>query len=312
NWFYFIYDLRKLFKKKKYDIVHLNSSNTLIGVFSTLFFYTKPKIVFTFHGLSFLDKNYQADFWVKAFSKLYFKACLLFVDQSVFVCNLNLEHSQKLKLPRSSRVIYNGLDEEELSFLSAKESRMYFSNKCGQDFTNCFLIGSTGRLAYPKNYEFLIINFYRIQKSIPNAKVIIIGDGPNFKKYSKMLKERQLENDFFFVGALKDSYKYIKAFDVFTLPSCFEGLSISLIEALFAEIPILASDVGGNSEIVTKEFCQLFILNDIDDFLTKLHFIKNNINIIVEGNIKQKKNFSLAKMMNEYVDLYKNTIKATN
>lgn len=112
------------------------------------------------------------------------------------------------------------------------------------------------------------------------------------------------EQDFFLVGALKESYKYIKAFDVFVLPSRYEGLSISLLEALFAGIPILATNVGGNSEIVNHDARQLYELNNYNEFIKKLLIIKNNKEDIANYNLSLKSKFELDTMIESYIKIY--------
>lgn len=84
-----------------------------------------------------------------------------------------------------------------------------------------------------------------------------------------------------------------------------------MIEAVFAEIPILASNVGGNIENVGGDIRQVFELNNIDDYINKLIEIIKNKSLFVEHNIKLKKNFALEKMVQEYVNLYESVIKWT-
>ncbi|MFA7229287.1 MAG: glycosyltransferase [Melioribacteraceae bacterium] len=302
--FYFIYDLYRLLKVMDYDLVHLNSSNTLIGAISTFFLMKKPKTIFTFHGLSFIDKNYKTKFYIKFLAKLYFKVFLKTVDKTVFVSSINYAESIEAKIVKTGEVIINGLDEVNMHFLNKNEARDYFSGKCKMNLDNNFLIGSTGRLAYQKNYEFLIENFPAIKKRIPGVKAIIIGDGPSFSKYKRQIVEMGLEKDLFLVGSIKDSYRYIKAFDVFTLPSRYEGLSISLIEAVIAEIPILASNVGGNPENVGNCDRQLFNLNDSDDYINKLLVIKDDKEYFTKYNAALKSKFSLEYMVDSYQKLY--------
>ncbi|MEW5843091.1 MAG: glycosyltransferase [Bacteroidota bacterium] len=304
NSFYFIFDLHRLLKRNNYDIVHLNSSNTLFGAISTYLLKKKPRTLFTFHGLSLLDKNYKTSRTIKFLAKVYFRFFLQFVDKTVFVSKLNFDESNESGFIRNIEVIYNGLDEKEMSFLCKDEARKYFCDKCGTDFSDSFLIGTTGRLAYQKNYEFLINNFSLIKEKIPEAKIIIIGEGPNYDMFSKKICTLGIANDFFLVGPIKESYRYIKAFDVFTLPSRYEGLSISLIEAIFADIPILASDVGGNSEIVGNGSNQLFRLDDPIDYVLKLLEIHRDRNRFIESNSKLKGNFSIDKMVRSYRKLY--------
>ncbi len=304
NSFYFIYDLYRLLKANSYDIIHLNSSNTLIGAISSFFLKKRPKAVFTFHGLSFIDKNYQANFFFKMLAKFYYKFLLNTLDRVVFECNLNYKEVKEAGMVKNAEVIYNGLDEAEMNFLSEKDARAFFSDKCGLDLTDFFLIGSTGRLIYQKNYEFLIRNYLKIKERIPNAKVVIVGDGPDRENYEGLIQKYGIQNDFFLVGELKNSHQYMKGFDVFTLSSRYEGVSISLIEALYAEIPILASNVGGNPDVVGNNQNQLFTLDDFDDYLSKLVDIKSNREEIIKLNASIKHRFSLESFMNHYKDLF--------
>jgi glycosyltransferase involved in cell wall biosynthesis len=304
NSFYFIYDFYRFLITKDFQLIHLNSSNTLVGSLSAKLLKQKPKVVFTFHGLSFLDKHFNKNWFIKYFAKLYFKLFMKIVDASVFVSRLNFDESKQAGIVKYGNVILNGLDESQMKYLQPEEARRYFSGLCGIDCKNNFVIGSTGRLAYQKNYEFFIENFEKIKNRIPNAKIVIIGDGPDHDKFKKRIEQLGIQNDFYLVGAIKDSYQYIKAFDVFALPSRYEGLSISLIEAIFAGCPILASDVGGNSEIVDKNSPQLFELDNIDDFIGKLIIIKDNRERFINENLQLKEKFALKIMVDKYQKLY--------
>lgn len=304
NSFYFIYDMYLLIRKKDYDIIHLNSSNTLIGVISAKLLRKKPKTLFTFHGLSFIDRNFSSNAIIKSFARIYYKLLLKAVDKIVFECETNMNELKNESMIKSAEVIYNGLEEKNMHFMSKNEARKYFSDKTGFDLTNSFIIGSTGRLAYQKNYEFLIQNFYLIKEKIPEAKVVIIGDGLDRDNYLQQIEKHGITKDFFLLGELKDSHQYMQGFDLFTLPSRYEGVSISLIEALYAPIAILASNVGGNSDIVGNDERQLFCFNNIEEYLEKIYKIYKNRNGIIEHNSLLKERFSLKKMTISYIKLY--------
>ena len=309
NSLYFIYDLRRLAKRNRYDVIHLNSSNTLIGAIAASLLKEKPKTVFTFHGLSFIDKNYRANSFFKMLANYYYKILLRTVDKVVFECNLNYKEVKEAGMIKEAEVIYNGLDEKEMKFLASEEARTFFSGKCGMDLKNSFLIGSTGRLIYQKNYEFLIRNFSRIKEKIPNAKVVIVGEGPDRANYEELIKKHEIENDFFLIGELKNSSQYLKGFDLFTLSSRYEGVSISLIEALYAGIPILASNVGGNPDVVGNNSYELFDLDNFDDYLSKLLIIRGKREEIIHYNVSVKSRFSLESFMNHYKNLFDGMIK---
>jgi len=304
NAIYFVFQLRNLLKSKNYDVVHLNSSNTLIGSVSSSFMKRKPKMVFTFHGLSFIDKNFSPNFLIKYLATLYFRFFLKAVDEVVFECKLNYEELTGSGMVKIAKIIHNGLDPNDLDYLSAADAREYFSKACGVDLSKCFIVGSTGRLAYQKNYDFLIRNFHSIKKNIPNLKVIIIGDGQDHELYKRQINELGIQNDFFLLGEKKNSHRFLNGFDVFTLTSRYEGVAISLIEAIYSDVPVLVSNVGGNPDVVGGDKNQLFELNDIDDYINKLTKILENRKSIVGHNVKLRSEFSLATMAESYKELY--------
>jgi glycosyltransferase involved in cell wall biosynthesis len=289
---FFIFEIKKFLDKEKFDVVHFNSTNALFGAIGAKIAKNKPKTVFTFHGLSVLDPNYKKGYLLKIIYWLTFKFLLLFIDTPVFVCKNNLEVARKIKLIKNGVVIYNGIPMPE--FLEREVARKFFEEKTKMDLKEKFIIGSIGRLDYAKNYEFIIRNFSEILKNKPNAICIIIGDGPERKKYDNLIKKLKLQDKIFLIGELSNAPQYIKGFDLFILPSRYEGLSITLIEAVFAQIPILASDVGGNKEIV-NENC-VFNLNNKEGVLDK---IKKS-----EVPISKKEFFAIEKMTKEYFNLF--------
>jgi glycosyltransferase involved in cell wall biosynthesis len=290
---FFIFEIKKFLDKEKFDVCHFNSTNALFSAIGAKISKSKPKTVFTFRGLSILDPNYKKSFWLKPIYWLVFKFLLSFVDIPVFVSNKNLEDAKKLKLVKNGVVIYNGIPEPE--FLERETARKFFEEKIKVDLKDKFVIGSIGRLDYQKNYEFLIKVFPEILKIKPEAIAIIIGEGQERKKLEDLLKKENLKEKIFLIGELKDSSKYLKGFDLFILPSRYEGLSITLIEVLFAEIPVMASDVGGNKEILGEDY--VFNLKNQLHFLSK---IKKNL----YPPKSKKEIFKIQETVNNYLKIY--------
>jgi glycosyltransferase involved in cell wall biosynthesis len=292
---FFIFEIKKFLDKEKFDICHFNSTNALFGAIGAKISKSKPKTIFTIHGLSILDPNYKKNFWLKPIYWLIFKFLLSFVDVPVFVSKKNLEDAKKLKLVKDGVVIYNGIPQPE--FLEKEIARKFFEEKTKINLENKFLIGSIGRLDYQKNYEFFIKIFPEILKIKPEAIAIIVGEGPERKELESLIKKTNLKEKIFLIGELKDASKYIRAFDLFILPSRYEGLSITLIEALFAQILILASDVGGNKEIIGEDF--VFELDNKTDFLLKFKMILES-----SPKILKKEEFTLLSMISNYLQLF--------
>jgi len=293
--FKFISELKAYVVQEKFTVVHLNSSNALFGVWGLAKLNPQPKIIFTVHGLSFLDPNHRANFALDFAYRLFFKNAWKKVSSLVFVSRLNYQSAKKNNLIKSGETIYNGLDLPANYFLEKSEAIKFLAEKTGMDLDKSYVYGSIGRLAYPKNYEFLINAQIELRKTRPQAKLIIIGEGPERLKYEAMIKSYRLEKEIFLVGEIKEASRYLRAFDLFVLPSIFEGMSLSLIEASLSGIPILASRVGGNEEIIGVENC--FVLNDQADFLEKLNLVKPLEN---SDNL-----FQLDEMVSKYQNIYR-------
>lgn len=321
----FISELKNFVVKNSIDVVHLNSSNALLGVWPLYCLKRrtgKPKIIFTVHGLSLIDGQHKTNKLIKRVYRLFFKLAFKKLDHFVFVSKNNFNFAKKIGLLdaglfKKANTIYNGLDfpsdyfysrdkaRELLKLKLLGENRELLADNLDTFFSNTsFIYGSIGRLAYPKNYEFLISSFKDLKTDIPEIKLLIIGEGPEKIKYQQMIKAYNLTNEIILLGELKEASRFLKALNLFVLPSVFEGLSLSLIEASMAKVPSLASLVGGNEEIVGREYC--FPLNDVNKFITKLkHIYKNETSGICALKTQLPNNlFSAQKMSEKYLDLY--------
>lgn len=310
----FIAELKKYAAAEKFDVVHLNSTNALLGVWGLNRLKPKPRLIFTVHGLSLLDNGHQALGILKAAYRLFFKAAFKKLDGLVFVSRLNLESALKsglLKggLKAKSHLIYNGLDFAP-AYLSNREEarrellrRLKLNPESATDFQAAFIYGSIGRLAYPKNYEFLINAHKAVRAIKPTAKLLLIGEGPEREKYEGLIKSYRLENEIYLSGEIKNAGRYLRVFDLFVLPSVFEGLSLSLIEAVRAGVPVLASRVGGNEEIVGVEKC--FTLNGQAEFLKKIKSVPAADRPDADYQpAVNRPDFSAAAMIKGYLEIY--------
>ena len=91
----------------------------------------------------------------------------------------------------------------------------------------------------------LISAFSELVKARPKAELWLVGDGPNFDKAKRQVSDLGLEKNVKFWGLQSDVFKFLNEADVFVLPSKYEGMPMTLIEAMGSGMPIIASDVGG-------------------------------------------------------------------
>ncbi|MEA1962804.1 MAG: glycosyltransferase [Patescibacteria group bacterium] len=296
----FLFEFKNYLKLNNFDIIHINSTNALLAGIGAK--QTKTKTIFTFRGMSLLDSNYKKNQFLKIIYRLYFKFLLKYIDKPVFVSKFNYDFAIKEKIIKKGNVVYNGLNKERLKFYNKKKVKNLLASHLNADLNDKFIIGTIGRHCYAKNYKFLINIFPDILKINPFAVCVIIGGfGEETGKYKKLIKKLNLKNKIFLTGKINNASKFISAFDLFTLVSRYEGMPITLIESLFAGLPILASRVGGILEMLNNDSRQLFELNNKNDFLKKFITLSQEEEII--KNIK-KNNCELA----EKYDI-KNTAK---
>jgi glycosyltransferase involved in cell wall biosynthesis len=140
-------------------------------------------------------------------------------------------------------VVYDGFELNGVTHGSNARQRLGVPAKA------C-LIGCAGQFVAEKGHEGLIRAFARISQVIPNATLVLIGDGELKDEYLKLVQKLGLEGKVLFPGFVPDLGSVLPALDLFVFPSLHEGLGSSLLAAMACEVPICASRAGGIPEIV--------------------------------------------------------------
>ncbi|MBA3047018.1 glycosyltransferase [Patescibacteria group bacterium] len=147
-------------------------------------------------------------------------------------------------------VIYNSVDFIDLDSLESKTKAARDSLK----LENFKIIMTAGRLVPWKGADGLIksLAYLKEDKSLPLVKLIIVGDGPDRGRLEELAKEQEAGDTVIFTGKipLEEVYAYYNLADVFVLNSQYEGLSHVILEALSLGKPVIASNCGGNPEVV--------------------------------------------------------------
>jgi len=145
-------------------------------------------------------------------------------------------------------VVYNGVDIKKFLPGSAKgdvRKKFHINNEDR-------VIGTVGRLSPEKGFEHLISAIRNMVKEYPRIKVLISGGGN--EEYRHYLQEKinklKLSSNIIFMGFYKDIPQILKCMDVYCLPSLSEGFNRSLLEEMACGLPVIATRVGGNIEIV--------------------------------------------------------------
>lgn len=108
------------------------------------------------------------------------------------------------------------------------------------------IIGAAGRLAFQKGFDVLL----RAMRDVDNATAVIVGDGEDRGQLQELARRLGVAGRTIWRGWADDVVPHVRSFDVFVLPSRFEGFPLAVLEALLAEKPVVAADVGSVGEVV--------------------------------------------------------------
>jgi sugar transferase (PEP-CTERM/EpsH1 system associated) len=112
------------------------------------------------------------------------------------------------------------------------------------------IIGTIGRLTEQKGTEYLIRAFAGLARDIPDLALVVVGDGELRPGLERLASELGAGSSVVFAGIREEIPEFLNLFDLFVLPSLWEGQPLTLLEAMAAGKPVIAADVGGNVEIL--------------------------------------------------------------
>lgn len=123
-----------------------------------------------------------------------------------------------------------------------------------------FVIGNVGRFAYQKNHEFLVEVFYEIKKRIPEAILLLRGEGELQESIENRIEQLKLQKSVKIIGRTDDLGGIFSAMDVFLLPSLYEGFPAALVEAQTSGLPCIVSDSVSKETKITPLVCYRSLL----------------------------------------------------
>lgn len=240
-----LWKLRQYIKHNKIELVHSHGKGA--GMYARPLRVLCPgiKVVHTFHGI-YLEQ------YGTALKRVYcFIERILRHWTDTFICVSESEREEALRwgfaFPNAIKVIANGVDLELYKNEMVNRSIYFNEFELPQ---NAYVIGCVARLEVMKGHEYLLRAFEIINRKYHQTRLILIGDGPARQEIENLIKELQLENKVVLAGFRHDVPKLLKIMDLFVSASLKEGMPYTLIEALAAGVPVVATDVIGNRDVV--------------------------------------------------------------
>jgi glycosyltransferase involved in cell wall biosynthesis len=226
--------LRKLVAHQKYDLLHANEPHALTALWLSGSAKHAPlvisrRVAYPLGQSPLARKRYQAAERVLAVSR--------FVAESVLQSGVAAE---KLE------IIYDGVELPHLANVEARERARRLWGVSQIDL----LMGCIGYLLPEKGQEFALRALRNVRAKIPNARLLLAGDGPCREKLESLAQQLGLKDGVIFAGFVEDVSQAYAAMDVFVFPSLAEPLGTSLLAAMAWGLPVLAVASGGVQEVV--------------------------------------------------------------
>ena len=272
------FKIRKILKKEQFDAIYLHTTLAAFWVrFAMWGIKKRPTVVNTVHGYLFSSKSS----WLKR--KIYLSAerVLRRRTNHIFVMNEEDFHiATENKLCTGRVVLIDGMGIAE-SRLLKKEPKNHTNDIKTQVFV--------GEISKRKNQIFLV----KALEKLENMHLVLVGDGDERKNIESYARKHNLSNRITITGFTKDVKRYLSEADMYVSASTIEGLPFNIIEAMSASLPIVASDIKGQRDLLPKE-C-LYPLNDEDAYVELVKNIcqknqdfnieKYKLNVVVEKNV---------------------------
>lgn len=289
--------LSSFIRERRYDIVQTHDTTPLLYTALAKCYYPDFRHIYTEHsGIYSCHPRHRFMTWL----------ALLSTDHAVMVSKNLLSFYQShfpLTKPETS-VIYNGLDFP-VAPINARDS---VSKEFGIS-AGVAIVGTAVRFYPQKGIRYLIEAIPTVLAVHPETIFLLVGDGVERQMLERMAETAGIKEHVIFAGFRRDIARLIGAMDIYVLPSLWEGLPLALIEALMAKKAVVATDVGGNTEMIENGRTGFIVPPQKSDLLAeRLISLIGSERLRDEfsenGQLYAKKHFSLAAMVADYERLY--------
>ena len=306
--FFALVDLYISIKRNRVDIVHTHSSKAgILGRLAARFAGVKV-IMHTVHGWSFNDC--QSLIKRKLFLWLE-KIVASFTDALIVVSDYDKKKGLDNHIGKKYQyqLIRYGIDY--LEFDRAKGQNLKKELRIDP---NNLLVGMIACFKPQKSPQDFVRLAYLVNQIIPNVKFLLVGDGILRRDIEKLIDKFKLQNNVILTGWRRDIPRILSAIDVFVLTSLWEGLPVSVLEAMVASKPVVATRTGGIAEIVFEGKTGFLVEpGNTKDMAEKLRIL------LKDGAMRDQmgrnardsldSDFNLENMVSNTQDLYGNLIK---
>jgi glycosyltransferase involved in cell wall biosynthesis len=287
----------RLVREEKVDLIHAHEFDANVHGMVVAAFAGIPMVA-TVHGRSY--------FWEKARRRAAYRLVSRYAQMVAVSEDLKRFLIDQVGIRQNRvQVIYNGVDE---SAGFDRNDVAQYKKDLGVPHDD-MVVGVIGNLYPIKGHTYLLQAIPQILRTCPQTSFLFIGRGELEVPLKTQVKELGVEEKVRFLGLRQDIPTLLSVMDIFAMPSLSEGLSIALLEAMAAAKPVVATDVGGNPELVASGETGLLVPpSDADALAMKICELLQNRELAsslgANALAKVNRDFTVDAMITKYERLY--------
>ena len=266
---------------KKYDYIHLQTgaASEVIYAFPFCLFY----------GIKVISHSHNGNGY-NPFINMIFRPILNLVTCKWLACSKVAAEWLFGNEADKAIIINNGIDTER--FIYREEKRNLIRSKYG--IKDELVIGHIGRFSEQKNHEKIIEVFSEIKKKVSDAKLLLVGVGEKEELIKNIVNSMDCKEDIILAGKQMETEAYYSAFDVFLMPSLYEGLPIVGIEAQSTGLPCFFSDGIDKQILISNRATMIALSNSAKDWaITIVSAIDSKENRECYAKVIEEKGYSI-------------------
>lgn len=301
--------LTRFLRDAGYTIVHTHSSKPGFVGRRAACRAGVPGIVHTVHGFGFHEESGPVAQRVFVQAE---RTAARWCHRIVTVSDFHRQRALEVGIGHPDQVVAipNGVPEDRVAVTSKQGETREALGLSGE-----FVVLSTGRLAEQKGLEYLIRAAPLLAESVPNICVLLAGDGPLRADLESLVSTLGVQDTVRFLGFRTDIGDLLRAADVVAMPSLWEGLSISLLEAMAAGKPVVTTTIGSNHEVTRNgEVAELVPPKDPDALARAIERLwrdpERRVELGRRARREQAERYSISAMLDRYVEVYHQILSA--
>ena len=327
-----VYDLTSFINQKYWlsfvnYIIEKENINLIFNSNSKFGYYILPYIKGKNNNIPIIDYIHMEEWYNRNGGYARYSSMQESVINKTLVCNNNTKRVLVKEFKRKEeeiKTIYVGVDEEK--FNPDKYDKVSLLKKYKLD-DNKHIISYICRISEQKRPMLLLEIINKLRDIRKDFKVLVVGEGNLLSKMKNKAKELKLEEYICFLGNIENTEEIYAISDLTINCSLKEGLALTSYESLSMDVPVISSDVGGQSELIDENsgalikcmqdekdiYSEKYELDEIENFVNSIIKILNNLNKY-KGNCRKRilEKFTISEMINNMSKVFENVYKNPN